>query len=176
MLWSHSIHLNCTYNYSSLQTMLLISMKCETWWQMWCVSVISIQYNGSHELHQALSVHNHCGWGHRIFVFVLLILLAMAIACDVFTLYRRDDIVAYLSKLYTGRVRLDTFRFQLSHIMKIKSKKNKNGAFFLKIIIFSFNPFGSLLCLQNYANWSTMLEKHNVLISSINCHDKAIIH
>ena len=55
----------------------------------------------------------------------------MAIACDVFTLYRRDDIVAYLSKLYTASVGLDTFHFQLSHIMKIKSKKNKkNGAFF----------------------------------------------
>ena len=127
-----AIHLNSTYNYSSLQTMLLLSMKCETCWQMRCVSVISIQYNGSHELHQALSVHNHCGWGHRIFVFVLLILLAMAIACDVFTLYRRDDIVAYLSKLYTASVRLDTFHFQLSHIMKIKSKKTRRMELFFE--------------------------------------------
>ena len=57
----------------------------------------------------------------------------MAIACDVFTLYRRDDIVAYLSKLYTASVRLDTFHhFQLSHNGDKIKKNQKNGASFFE--------------------------------------------
>ena len=54
--------------------------------------------NNSHSLQYGASIYRHCSLGHRLTVTLLFILLVMAIVCEIFTLYRRDEILAFLSK------------------------------------------------------------------------------
>lgn len=69
---------------------------------MWNIFTFKYIYSGIDQAEGVYSglphFQSHCGWSHRFSVILLVGLLLVAIACEVFTIYRRDEIIRFVSK------------------------------------------------------------------------------